>query len=43
MEKQHSYEYDIAVLLPTRGRTVALTRSMMKLESNTGKKIYNRC
>lgn len=31
MEKQHSYEYDIAVLLPTRGRTVALTRSVMSL------------
>jgi hypothetical protein len=31
MEKQHSYDYDIAVLLPTRGRTVALTRSVMSL------------
>lgn len=31
MEKQHSYEYDIAVLLPTRGRTIPLTRSVMSL------------
>lgn len=28
---QHNYDYDIAVLLPTRGRTVALTRSVMSL------------
>ena len=31
MEKQHSYKYDVAVLLPTRGRTVALTRSVISL------------
>jgi len=31
MENQHSYEYDIAVLLPTRGRTMTLTRSVMSL------------
>ena len=31
MEKQHNYQYDVAVLLPTRGRTVALTRSVLSL------------
>lgn len=29
--KKHNYDFDIAVLLPTRGRTVALTRSVMSL------------
>ena len=31
MSDKHQYKHDIAVLLPTRGRTVALTRSVMSL------------
>lgn len=31
MEQQHNYQFDVAVLLPTRGRTVALTRSVLSL------------
>jgi hypothetical protein len=31
MVQPHNHKYDIAVLLPTRGRTVALTRSVMSL------------
>lgn len=31
MDTKHPYKYDIAVVLPTRGRTVALTRSVMSL------------
>ena len=31
MSNTHQYKYDIAVLLPTRGRTGALTRSIMSL------------
>ena len=31
METTHNYQFDVAVLLPTRGRTMALTRSVLSL------------